>query len=339
MAAAPRKVVQAHQASEHRRVRVPSSPPLHGGRTRGVWGKSTSPPPTAAEKRLQSKVAELQAKLEASLADPVPENGGAILPSAPATPPNELRNRIAMLEKQIKSRGKEGAFERELNAKDEEHIEDLRLQLSAVQSPQALHSAASQDFNKKQAALKRISETLEAKESALSKLQAAISLLREQQAQAQAELRASQQKLSAVSFAVTGGPAAIPKLDERFAAEQPDLQKWLADPCFKLWQEALSKQAAAEEEARRTQAAEEAKKASDAADALAANASGAGGGGLPAAGGGAGLAESDPLIDETFMELDEELVENLRTAASSSDKRALTDFLEQQGVGKKQRQG
>ena len=170
-------------------------------------------------------------------------------------------------------------------------------------------------------------------------MQSAISVLREQQAQAQAELRASQQKLSAVSFAVTGGHLAIPQFDERFAADQPDLQKWLADPCFKLWQEALDKQAREAEETRRAQeetaAAAQAVKDAELAAVPAADGAGTT---LPAAGaGGANLARPDPDLE--FMDLDDDTVDILRAAAVALDKRALADFLGQQGVVKKQRQG
>ena len=144
---------------------------------------------------------------------------------------------------------------------DELRIERFRVQLSAVRSPQAVHSAAAQDFGKKQAALRRIEEGLAAKEAALAKVQGAISQLREQQAEAQAELRAASQKMSATNFALTSGPLAIPKLDDRFTADKPELRKFMADPGFKLWQDALEEQAAARQEAEKIQATEAAAKA------------------------------------------------------------------------------
>ena len=329
--AAPRKVVLAHRAAEEQRLRVPNAQ-NGASKPRGKWAKPPPPPPSENEMRLQAQVAKLQAQLSTTS---VPEDAPPA--AASATPPSTLRDHIAKLEKQIKGRSKDDAFDRELNRQDEEHIERIRLQLSAVQSPQALHSAASQDFNKKQAALRRVTETLEAKEAALAKMQNAISQLREQQAAAQAELRAAQQKLSATNFAVTGGPLAIPKLDERFAVDQPDLQKWLADPCFKLWQEALEKQARDVQEAERAQAAKDAAKAATDGASTHAPISGSDAG---AAGGVVG--DPPPVPDcefDAFMDLDEDLLADLRAAASSSDKRAFAELIGQQGIVKKQRQG
>ena len=134
--------------------------------------------------------------------------------------------------------------------------------------------------------------------------------------------------MSATNFALTNGPLAIPKLDERFTADKPELQKFMADPGFKLWQEALEEQAAARQEAERAQAAEDAAKAVSDEESLRSS------GAAPDSKFFAG--DAVPINDD-LMDLDEELLENLRAAAT--DKRAFADLIGQQGIVKKQRQG